>query len=156
MLAAGCGTWSLNMFWVVTCAPLLLFIVAIKPEWQTPAQWEMSFLPGERESFGQPRHRWRDDIKMHPEITGSKICSGFDRLRIGVYGHGLETVGPIKPWHFISVCLFTFERRDLLLERFLCRLDRLRELGRILIKFCKLYVTADHLKFPLCAFRQPE
>jgi len=50
-----------------------------------------------RESFGQPRHRWRDDIKMHPEITGSKIFSGFDWLRIGVYGRGVVTFGTIDP-----------------------------------------------------------
>ena len=50
-----------------------------------------------RESFGQPRHRWEDDIKMHPEIAGSEIFSGFYRLRIGDYGHGVETFGPIKP-----------------------------------------------------------
>jgi hypothetical protein len=48
-------------------------------------------------SFGQPRHRCKDDIKIHPEITVSKIYCGFDRLRICVYGYGVETVGPIKP-----------------------------------------------------------
>lgn len=49
-----------------------------------------------REILGQRRHRWKDDIKMHPEITGSKIFSGLDRLEICVYGRGVETVGPIN------------------------------------------------------------